>query len=68
MGDVVLSYLGGTILCLTMEMPVSALQKLMLRHARINKTETTSEKSLKTVNYDECTVVNDKQGGICTRI
>ncbi|KAJ8911705.1 hypothetical protein NQ315_013167, partial [Exocentrus adspersus] len=48
LGDILLSYLGGTILCLMVEMPVSALQKMMLPpQSTTNKTDVPSEKPLK---------------------
>lgn len=68
LGDVVLSYLGGTLLCLTMEMPISALQKLMMPQISTNKMGASSGKSSKTVDFNECTVVNNKQSEMCTQI
>ncbi|KAL1502201.1 hypothetical protein ABEB36_007377 [Hypothenemus hampei] len=52
LGDVVCSYLAGVVLCLLIEMPVSALQKLLA--SRSNRSKATlrkySEKSLETLD------------------
>lgn len=50
-----MAYLAGTIICLCLEMPVSALQKLMVpqlskNNSRINQS---SEKSLETLDLDD---------------
>ncbi|KAG5861265.1 hypothetical protein JTB14_028369 [Gonioctena quinquepunctata] len=53
-GDIVLSYLVGTFMCLMFEMPISALQKLMVPQMNKNRLERSSEKSLKTLDEGLC--------------
>nr|XP_023019245.1 O-acyltransferase like protein-like [Leptinotarsa decemlineata] len=69
LGDIVLSYLAGTMMCLMFEMPISALQKLMVPQMKTKNTglKGSSEKSLKTLddglrdvsvnNHEECSKV-----------
>lgn len=53
LGDIVLSYLVGTLLCLMFEMPMSALQKLMVPQVKNRKPKESAENSLKTME-DTC--------------
>ncbi|CAG9766404.1 unnamed protein product [Ceutorhynchus assimilis] len=50
--DVTLAYLGGTLLCLFLEMPVSALQKLMGFKQNKRPAKMSAEKSLETLDLD----------------
>ncbi|XP_050294047.1 nose resistant to fluoxetine protein 6-like isoform X2 [Anthonomus grandis grandis] len=55
LGDVAVAYLGGTLLCLLVEMPVSAIQKMLgfsVHHNRTNRIPKSSEKSLETLDLD----------------
>lgn len=56
MGDVAISYLGGTVLCLLVEMPVSALQKMLgtgvRKQNRSSMVKKSSEKSLETLDLE----------------
>lgn len=56
LGDVAISYLAGTVLCLLVEMPVSALQKMLgvgaRKHNRSSMGKKSSEKSLETLDLE----------------
>ncbi|CAG9821312.1 unnamed protein product [Phaedon cochleariae] len=65
LGDIVLSYLVGTVMCLMFEMPISALQKLMVPQMKRPTPERgSSEKSLKTLDYDAC----DNEENECSKV
>ncbi|KAJ8927011.1 hypothetical protein NQ314_020574 [Rhamnusium bicolor] len=64
LGAIVLSYLGGTFLCLLVEMPISALQKLMIPQLDTTRPNQFSEKALKSVDHDDG---NNKQS-ISTKV
>ncbi|KAJ8938256.1 hypothetical protein NQ318_001789 [Aromia moschata] len=65
-GDVALSYLGGTVLCLCFEMPISALQKLMVFDMDTKVKKEVTEKDMKTMDFKKNT--SGKEQILCTNV
>lgn len=65
-----IAYLVGTLMCLCLEMPVSALQKLMVpqlnkNNSRVNQS---SEKSLETLDLDDFESRNKMRMSITSKL